>query len=327
MTSAFGHPWFLLGLAVLPLLAVLTVRARRLRRRALAHFGPRAAALARSSRLVRIRRIAILFGMVLLGLGAAGPQWGRDWGQTTAPGRDLVVVLDCSRSMFAESPSRLERACRLLTDLATSLRGRGGWRIGLVCFASRPRLVCPLTHDIDHFREAVANVTTDALDPDLDDETSPSGTRIGRALALAVQAHDGTEPGARDILLLSDGHDSVHDGEWQAGATVAKTEHLRVDTIGIGDPEAAHSLGSNRDGDKTRLDEFPLQEIARITDGRYLLVGTHSLALGEYYLSSLAGSAMRQSSPDALPVYRQHQVLFLLPALALLTLGLLVLER
>ncbi len=74
-------------------------------------------------------------GLIALILGTSGPQWGRDWDQSAAPGRDLVVVLDCSRSMFAETPSRLERAKTALLDLCDALKKRGGHRVALVVFA------------------------------------------------------------------------------------------------------------------------------------------------------------------------------------------------
>ena len=69
-------------------------------------------------------------------LGIAGPQWGRDWTQPVAPGRDLVVVLDLSRSMFAEQPSRLHRARAGLVKLAEALKERGGHRVALIVFAA-----------------------------------------------------------------------------------------------------------------------------------------------------------------------------------------------
>src|SRR5204863_5466024 len=127
------------------------------------------------------------------------------------PGRDLVVVLDTSRSMFAESPTRLERARAMLLDLAGQLRQRGGNRVGLVVFAARPRLLCPLTHDLDHFALVVQGIDPDGPDLDLEYPEQPSGTRLGLGLVEGVRAFDGLAPGAgggsRDLLLLSDGDD------------------------------------------------------------------------------------------------------------------------
>src|SRR5262249_23508532 len=151
-------------------------------------------------------------GLTVLVIGIAGPQWGRDWTQAVAPGRDLVVVLDLSRSMLAEQPSRLHRARAGLINLAESLRERGGHRVARVVFAGRAKVVCPLTHDYDHFREAVEEIDADRLPPDIaptDDD--PSGTRIGAGIRAAVDLHDPRNRGFQDVLLLSDGDDPARD--------------------------------------------------------------------------------------------------------------------
>jgi Ca-activated chloride channel family protein len=335
LRHAFAHPWLLLGLTSLLLLAGLGWWDQRQRRGALIRFGPMALAGAQRDR-GRLRGWCITLGLISLGIGLAGPQWGRDLGQATAPGRDLIVVLDQSRSMFAESPSRMERAQTALLDLANALRQRTGTRVGLVTFAARARIACPLTHDLDHFREVVAGADLATPDPDLDSEEAVSGTRIGLGLELAVDLHDGPVPAARDIILLSDGDDPVRDGEWRRGIARARQEKIPVHCIGIGDPDAAHPLllGPDRtplrfNGQTvtTRLEEAPLQEIARQTSGRYLLAGTRSLPLGDFYLDSVAGGPLREDAADPLPVHRQQPEWFLLAAFVLFALSLLVPDR
>src|SRR5688572_10615274 len=111
MRSWFAHPLLLAALALLPALAALALVAARWRRRSLVGLGAAAAEVLRARPWPARLRVACLgLGLALLGLAAAGPQWGHDWGQAVAPGRDLVVVLDQSRSMLAEAPSRLARA-------------------------------------------------------------------------------------------------------------------------------------------------------------------------------------------------------------------------
>src|SRR5579884_2595010 len=159
----FAHPWLLWLLVALPLLGMLGMWSARRRRQAVARLGDLAAVemqLASRRGWRRLRGLCLLLGMLGLGLGMAGPQWGRDWDQSAAPGRDLVVVLDCSRSMLAETPSRLERARAALIDLADAVERRGGHRLALVLFAGKPRLACPLTHDYDHFRSQLDNLET-----------------------------------------------------------------------------------------------------------------------------------------------------------------------
>jgi Ca-activated chloride channel family protein len=344
----FAHPVLVWFLVLLPVLGALGLWSRRKRLRALARLGNVLMLETLPAARWRpwwLRGTCLLLGLALLLVGAAGPQWGRDWEQSAAPGRDLVVALDCSRSMFAETPSRLERARAMLLDLSQTVEKRGGHRLALVRFAGRARLVCPLTHDYDHFRDSVNAIDTRAPDPEL--EPGPgaaSGTRIGLGLTEAVAAHDpaARSTGARDILLLSDGDDPAHDGEWRRGADLARAQGIPVHTVGIGDPDTPSPIplpgppdpvGKNRwlvfDSRevRTRLVEKPLREIADWTHGTAIFPRTLALPLGEHYLDIIARQSEREGNDDALPVYRQHPAWFLVPAFAFLALGTLITDR
>lgn len=327
--TLFSHPTLLVALSALPILSVLAVLAARRRQRNLIVMGGlvTGVVLARQ-RPSRLRRLCVWLGLTSLALGMAGPRWGRDWSQSAAPGRDLVVVLDMSRSMYAEAPSRLERARNALFDLADTLRRRGGHRVALVLFAGQARLACPLTHDLDHFRDRV-----EALDLAVPDPTLGAGTRIGTGLVLAVEAHEGRSRRARDILLLSDGDDPARDGEYRRGIERARSEGIPVHCVGLGDAREGHRIpvegGWLTFGNQevlTRLEEAPLREIVRGTHGELILAGTSRLALGMYYLA-LAERAGDEYSPENLPVYRQRQAWFLAPAFVFLSLSLLLPDR
>jgi Ca-activated chloride channel family protein len=245
-----------------------------------------------------------------------------------APGRDLVVVLDLSRSMLAEQPSRLNRARAALADLVKGLKERGGHRVALVVFAGRSKVLCPLTHDYDHFAETVAGLDAEHLPRDIaatDDE--PSGTRIGAALREAAELLDPHFRGYQDVLLLSDGDDPARDGEWRLPAAEARAREIPVHTVGIGDPDADSPipLGDGRtmehDGKevRTRLREGPLREIAEMTEGVYIPAHTRALPLGRLFREHIEGRPVREDSDDTLPLYQQHYAWFLGGALLLLT--------
>ncbi len=334
LSHAFAHPWLLWFLLALPVLGILGIWSARRRRQAVARLGDLAAIemqMASRRGWRRLRGLCLLLGMLALGLSLAGPQWGRDWDQSAAPGRDLVVVLDCSRSMLAETPSRLERARTALVDLADAVEKRGGHRLALVLCAGKSRLACPLTHDYDHFRAKLDDLESVALDRDL--EPGPgatSGTRLGQALALAALADDPRFQNARDILLLSDGDDPGRDAEWRQGARAAAALGIRIHTVGIGDPNTASVIRLAtgplmHDGQevRTRLEESPLREIAELTGGIYTSARTRTLPLGAIYLDAIDNQAPREDSKDredALPVYQQRYAWFLGPALAFLAL-------
>lgn len=334
----FAQPAALSLLALLPVLGALLLWDRWRRRRALARLGAPASlhALVEPSGRRRFwRGVCVTLGLFALVLGTAGPQWGRDWDQSAAPGRDLVVVLDCSRSMFAETPSRLDRAKTALLDLCEAMKRRGGHRVALVVFAGSARLACPLTHDYDHFRESVEAVDAEAPDPEIEPgPAAVSGTRIGAALHTALLAHDERFGGARDILLLSDGDDPARDGEWRQGAAEAREQGVPVYAVGLGDPDATSTIRIGGEVVKhgggqvlTRLEEAPLRDIAETTHGGYIPAHTQTLPLGQIYLDAVAGQAERQESDDALPVYHQHSPWFLSAGFVLLALAVVIADR
>jgi Ca-activated chloride channel family protein len=300
LETLFGrlaYPLALWLLLVQPVLWVLAIRAWFRRRRGLRRLGTGLALRALTTPAAgwrTLRNLCWSTATLALILGIAGPRWGTDPSQQATSGRDLVVVLDLSRSMLAEQPSRQERARRALLDLADSLQRHGGHRVALVVFAARARVVCPLTHDYEHFREAVRQQDADNLPPELRPagEDDPSGTRIGAGLRAALGTHEPSSEGYQDILLVSDGDDPDPAGEeeWAAGAAQAKTAGVAVYCLGVGDPVKASGIptpvGPLQHGGKevrTRLQETPLQEIASRTGGLYFPARTQPLPRGALY--------------------------------------------
>jgi tetratricopeptide (TPR) repeat protein len=236
--------------------------------------------------------------------------------------------------MRAEQPSRQERAVRALRDLADRLETHGGCRVALIAFASRARLLFPLTQDYDHFRHALDQIEAADLPPlsPGPDEALISGTRIGAALRLAVQALQAEHPAARAILLLSDGDDPIHDREWLEGVQAAQTAQIPVHAIGLGDPQSGHTIPVTGGllhyaGEvvHTRLDEDILHEISRRTGGTYLPARTEAIPLGVLAQALLAKPALDAEKDEAgRPVPAQRYAWFLVPALALLALTMLL---
>jgi Ca-activated chloride channel family protein len=333
LRHVFAHPLILYALLALPTLGVLAYLARRRRRRVLEQFGAvglRNALLTASGKGRGLRALCFLFGILALGLASAGPQWGRDWNQTTAPGRDVVVVLDLSRSMMAEQPSRLSRATAALADLCDALKRRGGHRMALVVFAGQARVICPLTHDYDHFLDALDSLTNEPP-VDLTPPDAVSGTRIGLGLQEAVALHDPNFQGFQDIVLISDGDDPARDGEWQAGVRAAKERDIPVHTIGVGDPENVSPIllaegPMERDGElvTTRLEEGSLREIARLTGGVYVPAHTKALPLGKLFHEQMELRAVRENDADALPLLNQRAPWFFAAAFGWLALEILL---
>ena len=96
---------------------------------------------------VAIRRMVMVwFGFAFLILALARPRYGHETVMVEQKGRDIVVVLDASRSMYANdvSPNRMARAQWELVELSKRLRGD---RVGLVVFAGGAYPRMPLTRD------------------------------------------------------------------------------------------------------------------------------------------------------------------------------------
>jgi Ca-activated chloride channel family protein len=96
--------------------------------------------------------------LVFLGLAGVSlvvalmrPQWGLTYIQTPRVGAQIMFCLDVSKSMLAEdtAPNRLERAKAELTDLLSYLDGD---HVGLIAFAGRAAVLCPLTPDFGFFK-------------------------------------------------------------------------------------------------------------------------------------------------------------------------------
>ena len=73
---------------------------------------------------------------------------------------DLMVVLDLSKSMLAEdaAPNRLNRAKSEIIEMVEQFSGH---RVGLVGFAGKSSVLCPLTSDYGFFNLTLSNASLD----------------------------------------------------------------------------------------------------------------------------------------------------------------------
>lgn len=286
-------------------------------------------------------RFALLLAWLAMTFAVAGPRWGRDEERGIAIGRDLIIVLDFSRSMLAEDladrkhPARWQAATAAARDLVDELRRRGGHRVSVIVFAARPAVVVPLTTDYDHvaFRLEELDATTPPAEIRPADDSAVSGTRIGAALAAAVAAHDPRFPGFQDIVLLTDGDDPANDGEWRTGATVARTAKIPVHAVGLGDPANESFIyqkgvpleSPDKNGVplpvQTRLREDVVESIAKDTLGTYWPSRRDASDLRSLYDRAIAVDRTRELDDERLPQPRDRSGPFVIGALALLALA------
>ena len=152
---SFQYPqafYFFLPLAIA--VVGLALHARSRRRRAAAAFvdstmAPRILPDESAARFwvkIALWELGILFSLLAL----ARPQWGEVIEEIKVKGSDLYVLIDVSRSMLCTDvpPTRLDRAKADVSGLLNKLKGE---RIGLIAFAGRAALKCPLTVDLSVF--------------------------------------------------------------------------------------------------------------------------------------------------------------------------------
>ncbi len=252
---------------------------------------------------------------------AARPWW--EYSVITAEnrGRDILVVFDVSKSMLATdvAPSRLEHGKWLLREL---LQAHKGDRFGLLPFAGRAYLSCPLTSDISALDQYLSELDTNAI--------PVGGTNLGEALNVALAAFSAAEGTDRAIVLFTDGEELTGD----AGKALAEMQkkHIPLFIVGLGSPDTGAPIpevdengrpGFKRDAKgelvKTKLNEPLLQKLATETGGVYVRSTTldSGLAVLNRRITQLTPEGRGEVS-EKLPIER------FMPFLAIATLLLLV---
>jgi len=225
----------------------------------------------------------IITGIFFLVLALGQPQFGTKLELLHRRGVDIMIALDTSLSMLAEDikPNRLTRARYEIEGLIDRLEGD---RIGLVAFAGKSFVLCPLTLDY-----GAAKIFLDTVDTDL---ISVKGTAIGDAVRMATRAFGSSEKKYQVLILITDGED--HAGDPLDAAEAAADAGVRIFAVGVGTPDG--ELVPIRDGDevnylrdsagrivKTRLDQATLEKMAVLTDGAYVQAGGGRVGLEEVY--------------------------------------------
>ncbi|MBL0926343.1 MAG: VWA domain-containing protein [Phycisphaerales bacterium] len=338
----FASPELLNALWGLPVLGGLLVWGLLRRRAAAAGFVERglldAMGAPSEPRRWTIKACLVLSAAALLAGAAARPQWGETQQQIRRSGRDVVFVVDVSRSMLATDvkPSRLERAKLWVEDAVAALSGD---RAALVAFAGNAVVKCPLTADYSFLRMAVRDLSSDSV--------TRGGTNLGDAIRLAVR--DAFERDAqgnllgtrfRDIVLITDGEDQ--DSLPLQAAEQAGKIGVRIIAIGMGDAGDGARIPVQRDGRGgflefegrevfTRLRPDTLRDLALATPGgKFFPVATGDIRLDEVLRPLLRDRAPAEAagaSDTAAPRYTERFQWFLLVAILLLIGDVLIHER
>jgi Ca-activated chloride channel family protein len=267
---AFAHPWVLLLLLGLPVLAWLHGQ----RGRAPAVIFSSVEPLRRIGRPRKARAGAVLLSLLLLAealfiIALARPQLGSEISQVEASGIDIMLAVDVSRSMLAEDftiggqrGNRIEAVKQVTQKF---IEGRPNDRIGIVAFAGRPYLVSPLTLDHDWLLRNLERLQIGLVE---------DGTAIGSAIASSANRLKERDSKSKIIVLLTDGDNNSGKISPATAAEAAHALGIKIYTIGAGTrgyapvpiPMYGQTVYRNV---KVEVDEETLKKIAATANGQF----------------------------------------------------------
>jgi Ca-activated chloride channel family protein len=317
-----ASPWWLLVLAVLPLLWP----AREAHGRAAAVRFPtldvlRAVAPGgdRRRRLVLGGLRALVVG--LLALAMARPQAGSAATQVHREGVDVVLAVDVSGSMLAEdfqlASGRASRLDVVKSVVKEFVSARAQDRVGLVLFAGRAYTQCPLTLDHGWLLQNLERAQIGMIE---------DGTAVGAGLATAVNRLRASTAKSKFVVLLTDGQQNAGRITPPTAAEAAAALGIKVYTIGAGTKGMAPFPARDLFGNKVYrpmpvdIDEETLEKVAKTTGGRYFRA-TDTESLRGIYSEIDRAEKTQFQAPDYAD-YRELYPWALWPALALLGLEL-----
>jgi Ca-activated chloride channel family protein len=276
---SFAHPWLLLLLLLLPLIAYL--RGQR---------GPAAALVFSSTAVLRslgkssaaragkVLRALLLLTLAFFIIALARPRLGKSLTEIEASGIDIMIVLDVSGSMLIKDftvggdPATRVDAAREVTR--KFIEGRPNDRIGIVAFAGRPYVVSPMTLDHDWLLQNLDRVKVGLVE---------DGTAIGSASAAAANRLNDKGSKSRAIVLLTDGENNAGKVPPTTAAEAIKALKINLYAIGAGINGIAPAPVPDRRGgfltdlsgnylyqnQPVHFNEAGLKEMAQIAGGKF----------------------------------------------------------
>lgn len=321
-----ANPWFLLLLALLPLLWRGVFRRERrsaLRYPTLSTLKSISTAGAGARRIVlpALRSLAL----VLVVIALARPQAGSTTAKIHREGVDVVLAVDVSGSMLAEDFTlEEERASRLdvvksVVDAFVAARPQD--RIGLVLFGARAYTQSPLTLDHGWLRQNLERATVGMIE---------DGTAVGAGIATSVNRLRASTAKSKFVVLLTDGQQNAGTIAPHTAAEAAAALGIKVYTVGAGTRGMAPYPATDLFGNKVYrpisvdIDEDALKKVAEITKARYFRA-TDTASLREVYGEIDRAEKTEFEAPE-FTEYREIYPYLLWPALLLFVLELLLAE-
>lgn len=191
----------------------------------------------------------------LLVLAASSPVLVGEPEKQIKSGRNFLINVDISLSMETKDwvnnqgkkVSRWEAVKEVMDEFITR---RKGDRIGLILFGAQAYLQTPFTDDLEVVR---------ALLKESEVGMAGAKTAIGNSIGKSVELFEADSIQKKVIVLVTDGADSGSELRPIQAARLAAVDSIVIYTIGIG----------TTNPQLYELDEYTLNEIADVTNGKY----------------------------------------------------------
>lgn len=278
--NAFACPWAFL--AIMPLLFAAWRMLRPTARRGVMTFPLLSRLPVRPSWRQRaallspyLFLLALLCGIIAL----ARPR--KEFARITESKNAIAIemAIDISGSMESPDLSRPGQPRKSRLDIVKEtfrdfVEKRSDDLIGLVAFGGYATTRCPLTSDHKALSDILAETDIPGKKGEVIDMAEKM-TAIGDGLAMAcARLQTASNVASRIVILLSDGVHNYGDVTPEQAIEVAKTEKIKVYTIGIGKPNWKDKMQNFflMGSPEPDFDEKTLKKIASQTGGRYFNV-------------------------------------------------------
>ena len=204
--------------------------------------------------------------LILLLLALAQPQWIGDWISSEPEGREIMLLVDGSKSMsisdFESNGQPVERLSVLKGLVSQFVNARAGDRFGLVVFGDHAYTLTPPTFDRTLVTRMLQRIPVGIAGED---------TAIGEALGLALKQLQDHPKGSRRpaLILFTDGDSTAGVVSPREALEVAVRMQVPVYTVEIGTDLFGHAALAETKPEQERDPNPDLKEIARASGGNY----------------------------------------------------------
>ncbi|WP_201352557.1 vWA domain-containing protein [Hydrogenimonas urashimensis] len=198
-------------------------------------------------------------------LALASPVTTKEFHPSHAMGRDMVLVIDASRSMdepfsIVQKENKFETVKRVVKSF---IEQRKNDRLGLIIFGEYAYVASPVTFD---------HGVLSAMIPYLEVGMAGERTAIYDAIAMAAKLLKHSEAKSKVAILLTDGRNTAGRIPLQVAEKMLQQYHIKLYTIGVGgmreyDPAILKALAKSTGGTFfSASDPKMLEEVYRKID-------------------------------------------------------------